>query len=77
MGLCFAAEICGHERDSFDFGSSAAGSAIGVGLAALFGMGRKACEGGGLAAGERAELRHKGDEGGGGFDRRRVWRPRH
>ena len=46
----------GHKRDSFDFGSSAAGSAIGVGLAALIGMGRKACEGGGLAAGERTEL---------------------
>src|SRR5271168_3004226 len=58
---------CGHEEDSFDFGSSAAGSAIGVGLAALVGMGRKACEGGGLASGERTELGHEGDEGGGGF----------
>ena len=50
-----------------DFGSSAAGSAIGVGLAALIGMGRKACEGGGLAAGERTELGHEGDEGRGGL----------
>jgi hypothetical protein len=57
----------GHEEDSFDFGSSAAGSAIGVGLAALIGMGRKACEGRGLASWERTELGHEGDQGGGGF----------
>ena len=63
----FCGGDCGHEEDSFDFGSSAAGSAIGVGLAALIGMGRKACEGGGLASGERTELGHEGDEGGGGF----------
>jgi hypothetical protein len=42
----FCGGDCGHEEGSFDFGSSAAGSAIGVGLAALIGMGRKACEGG-------------------------------
>jgi hypothetical protein len=63
----FCGGDCGREQDSFDFGSSAAGSAIGVGLAALVGMGGKACEGGGLASGKRTELGHEGDEGGGGF----------
>ena len=63
----FCGGDCGHEEEAFDFGSSATGSAIGVGLAALIGMGRKACEGGGLASGERTELGHEGDEGCGGF----------
>ena len=63
----FCGGDCGHEQDSFDFRSSAAGSAIGVGLAALIGMGRKACERGGLASGERTEFGHEGDEAGGGF----------
>jgi hypothetical protein len=68
--VVFCGGDCGHEQDAFNFGSSAAGSSIGVGLAALIGMGRKACEGGGLASGERTELGHEGDEGdegGGGF----------
>ena len=65
--IVFAGGEGGHEEDPFDFGSSAAGSAIGVGLAALIWVGRKACEGGGLAAGERAEPGHQGDEGGGGL----------
>jgi hypothetical protein len=43
----FCGGDCGHEQDPFDYGSSAAGSAIGVGLAILLGMGRKACEGDG------------------------------
>jgi hypothetical protein len=55
-GVVFCGGDCGHEEDSFDFGSSTAGSAIGVGLAALIGIGRKACEGGGLASGEGTEL---------------------
>jgi hypothetical protein len=46
----------GHEEDPLDFGSSAAGWAIGFGLAALLGAGGETCEGCGLAAGERAEL---------------------
>jgi hypothetical protein len=66
-GVVFCGGDCGHEEDSFHFGSSAAGSAIGVGLAALIGMGRKACQGGGLASGERTEFGHEGDKGGGGF----------
>jgi hypothetical protein len=43
--LCFWAGDCSHEQDPFDYGSSAAGSAIGDGLAILLGMGRKACGG--------------------------------
>jgi hypothetical protein len=49
----------GHEEDPLDFGSSAAGWAIGFGLAALLGVGGETCEtceGSGLAAGERAEV---------------------
>ena len=65
--IVFAGGEGGHEEDPFDLGSSAAGSAIGFGLAALFWVGSKACEGCGLAAGERAELGHQGDEGGGGL----------
>ena len=49
--IVFSGGEGGHEEDPLDFGSSAAGSAIGVGLAALVGMGRKAGEGGSLASG--------------------------
>ena len=63
----FAGGEGGHEEDAFDLGSSAACPAVAFGVAALFGMRREAGEGGGLAAIERSELGHEGDEGGGGL----------
>jgi hypothetical protein len=67
VGIVFSGGEGGHEQNPFDLGSAAAGSAVGFGQAALFWVGSQACEGCGLAAGERAELRHEGDQGGGGL----------
>ena len=62
--IVFAGGEGGHEEDAFDLGSSAACPAVAFGVAALFGMRR---EGGGLAAIERSELGHEGDESSGGL----------
>ncbi|RIA78672.1 hypothetical protein C1645_746431, partial [Glomus cerebriforme] len=65
-GVVAAGRHRGHEQGALDLGPAAAGSAIGVGGAALVGVGGDAGQGGGLTAVDAAEFGHETDQGGGG-----------